>query len=545
MTGKAIRKGWSSPNARYKGVFGDSSGLYKVDKDKEKTFIARAINMPCIATDIDTGETKGIIEYEGVNGRGVLELDRNEYLNPESLIKYQNKGLDIMRDTATPITQHLRNQEEIAEHIYVHSKLGYGTHKDKEVYKLHKSIGVDSTYKGKYEIEPKGDYQRYLDMLDREVRGNPKLELILVCGLVPVVQARIAHLMGIETLQVHIKGQSSKGKTTAVKLAIASFACPDVKKTSLITTFNTTQNALIKQIEGLNGVPFAFDEISTATWSDFTRLIYNLTNGTDKARLTCESELRERATWLTLILFTGERSLLKSAKQNNGLKVRVIELEEDCWTSSATNADNILETINQNYGHLGMKFAEMVIQMKQEELVALVEEGMEEMRIKLQENGIGDDYTERRLKNFGLITATAGLVGKMLGKCFDIEGISKVLMNAERESIKTRTFDKVVIDHINEYVNRNIGKFIQKGNSLINQNVFWGTIDRKADYIEIAMMKTEFETMLRDGGFEDKNVVLKELKEGGYLDHDSDRNTRSRLMPTGTKLNVYVIKLPK
>ena len=42
-----------------------------------------------------------------------------------------------------------------------------------------------------------------------------------------------------------------------------------------------------------------------------------------------------------------------------------------------------------------------------------------------------------------------------------------------------------------------------------------------------------------------KNVVLKELKQNGYLNCESDRFTRSRKNSLGYTEDVYVIKLPK
>lgn len=59
------------------------------------------------------------------------------------------------------------------------------------------------------------------------------------------------------------------------------------------------------------------------------------------------------------------------------------------------------------------------------------------------------------------------------------------------------------------------------------------------------MNKISFEEMIKQGGYEDKNVVLRELKQNGYLNCESDRFTRSRKSPVGYTQEVYVIKLPK
>ena len=61
--------------------------------------------------------------------------------------------------------------------------------------------------------------------------------------------------------------------------------------------------------------------------------------------------------------------------------------------------------------------------------------------------------------------------------------------------------------------------------------------------MELEMTQSKFELMLKDGGFEDKNVVLRELKSKGILDCDRDRFTRKRMTDAG-KIPVIVIKLP-
>ena len=56
------------------------------------------------------------------------------------------------------------------------------------------------------------------------------------------------------------------------------------------------------------------------------------------------------------------------------------------------------------------------------------------------------------------------------------------------------------------------------------------------------MNKISFEQMINQGGYEDKNVVLKELKDAGYLNCEKDRSRKNSF---GCSEEVYVIKLPK
>lgn len=57
------------------------------------------------------------------------------------------------------------------------------------------------------------------------------------------------------------------------------------------------------------------------------------------------------------------------------------------------------------------------------------------------------------------------------------------------------------------------------------------------------MLPIKFKEMLKQGGFEDESVVLKELKRNGLLNCEKDRYTRKRRTPTGISTEVYVINI--
>ena len=72
-----------------------------------------------------------------------------------------------------------------------------------------------------------------------------------------------------------------------------------------------------------------------------------------------------------------------------------------------------------------------------------------------------------------------------------------------------------------------------------------GKITEKEDYTELQMEQLSFELMIKEGGYEDRKIVLKELKKAGFLDCEKDRLTRSRKNSVGVDTEYVVIKLPK
>lgn len=508
----------------------------------EKVKVADLIDIVAIQQNIDNGTYKALIKYSSFLGMKEIIIPREDYLNKNNLIKYQSKGLDITHENVNLLTQYLREQEKKCLVKNVHTSLGFSNYQGKIIYKLAECIGIKSKYEGIYDIQPVGDKSQYIKMLEKEVFGNIALEFIVIVSLSSILIGYIGEELGLDSMILHILGNSTTGKSTALKLAISLFGYPDVKKNGLFGTYNGTNNALIKKLTGLRGVPFALDEISMSYTQNFTNFIYGLSNGTDKDRLNKDSELKERETWLTTILSNGEKSLIGSANKNAGVQIRVMEVSNVNWTNDAENAENINRVILQNYGHIGFEFAKYIMNIEKAKLIEGFKISKEEIYSLLEEKLIADSMMLRRCNKFGVIIQVAYLFQDMMGITLNVEGIKKMIVDIECESIKNRNFKESAIDYIKQYISKYKGKF--EGESA-NSTENLGKIIQKEKCVEIQMNKISFEHMIKQGGYEDKNIVLKELKEAGYLNCEKDRYTRCRKNSLGYSEDFFVIKLEK
>lgn len=377
-------------------------------------------------------------------------------------------------------------------------------------------------------------------MLKSEVIGNCELEFCLVSSLSAVILGYIGRDLSLDSLIIHLSGNSTTGKSTALKLAISLFGCPDSKKQGLYGTYNSTNNALLKKLANLNGVPYAIDEISMSSNTNFTDYIYALANGSDKERLNKESELKENKTWLTTILSNGERSLVGSANKNAGIAIRVIEANNFVWTKSSENSENINKIIMKNYGHIGLKFAEYVLKLGKEKIIKEFEERKKEMKQFLKDKDAIDSMSDRRCSKYAILLQTAYLFQDMIDLSLNIDGIMGMLLKIEKESIRNRNFQQSAIDYIKQYVSKYKNRFADGTNK---PSDILGKILNKNGQVEVQMNKISFTQMIREGGFEESLVVLKELKKGGYLNCEKDRFTRTRKGDLGYNEEFYVIKL--
>lgn len=413
----------------------------------------------------------------------------------------------------------------------------------KTIYKLHEAIGLNSTHVGTCEVKPKGSYDKYIDMINNHIVGNPELEFALSSGVSSILLGYIGEDLGLDSNIIHLVGNSTTGKSTALKLAISAFGYPDIKKNGLYGTYNGTNNALIKKLGGLKGIPYALDEISMSDNNNFTKFIYSLANGADKERLNKDSELMEKESWLTTILSNGEKSITRSSNNNAGVQVRVIEAENFNWTKSPEHAESINHIILNNYGHLAIKFAEYLLARNKNELIENHKLEKSNLYYELSKKGVYDDMSMRRCSKFAIIIQTALILEEILDIELDIEGMVDMIIKIEIESIKYRNLQKSAIDFIKEYVERYRNKF--DGKSKSNSQEILGKITDKEDYTEIQMEQLSFELMIKEGGYEDRKIVLKELKKAGFLECERDRLTRSRNNSIGVLTDYIVIKLPK
>ena len=531
----------------FNNIYSKNNALYEMTS-KGEVWISRDCGISSIYENIDTGDIKANLYFDTPFGRRTQSVERHEYLTTSNLAKLQNKGLDVMPKNIVKVLEHLRNEEDRAPRVYRHSTIGFGKYDGKLIYKLDKCIGIDSKYDGQLDLEPKGSKEEWLDMFKNEVLGQIPLESIIVISLSAVLTGFIGEENGLDTTIVHLSGNSSTGKSTALKLATSLFGYPDVKNNGLFSTFNTTQNAMMNRLTGIVGVPVSFDEISMSQNIRFTSMVYQLANGEEKKRLTGEIEQRQSQSWLTTIMTNGEKSLCESTSNYAGVKVRVFEFELNQWTKDANNAQNINKVILNNYGHIGYKFAKYIMNKGKDYVQQKYEKNKKIMDKNLRKRRIVDQYTARRVNKLGLFLATAEIFEEMIDINLNRKKIAKLLLDLERESINNRNLDKSIIDYLSEYITANKSKFkIRNDNNVISNNKIdiIGRITYKDEFTEVEILESKFKAIIEEGGFKDSRVLLKELKKQGLLDAEGDRHYRKRKLNTDIPVKVNVIRLPK
>ena len=197
-------------------------------------------------------------------------------------------------------------------------------------------------------------------------QGNSRMVFALCCAMAgPVVQPA-----GIESGGFHFRGDSSVGKTTALKLAASVWGRP-----SFMQRWRTTDNALEAIAVQHNSCTLILDEFGQLDPRVAGECAYMLANEQEKGRATRSAQPRKRRAWRLLFLSSGEVSLsdhmAEAGKRTRaGMEVRMLDVPLDAGASMGgiellhghegpgALADALVGAAARHYGQAGRAWLE-------------------------------------------------------------------------------------------------------------------------------------------------------------------------------------------
>ncbi|KEO83564.1 DUF927 domain-containing protein [Tumebacillus flagellatus] len=500
--------------------------------------INQRINITGIKRNIDTDEILLEVTYDYLNTTYTRTVSRESLFSRSKSRELLNFGMDFFEHTAHDMHKYLSEQEKNCSPTYVHSNVGFGEFEGKTIYKHWKAHGLpslESLYQGPLNIKPLGKYKLWKALVKKEVLGNIPLELALLFGLSAPVASLIARHTGLEVLFVHLCGDSTQGKTTAIRLAVSPFGCPDSKNGGLVRTWDSTSNGLFAQLRGIHGLPLAFDEASMHE-GKFSNFVYKLASGQEKTRLNKESELKENGDWNGLVLSTAEHSLLAKSSKNNGVRMRLFEFQDITWTKSASNADNLKHGLLKNYGQAGPRFVRHLLSLEDETLLSKWNEYRKLIREKIANP---DHFVDRLADKFAIILVTAWFAREALRLDFNFDKILEMLLCQIQQNSTERDLGQRSYDYFRETVTQHHSKFTEHSHEQ------WGALIHKDGKLkQVLVLRPIMEKLLTEGGFENCQVILKSWASKKWLDCDHGKLTRKRtLRPKGSANRLYVVNI--
>lgn len=282
---------------------------------------------------------------------------RSTISNKNKIIELADRGIFVTSDTAAALVTYLgaclANNAEIIPIIQSVERLGWV---DGVFVPYDEALTLDNDGQGAElarAVHSKGTLQEWAEYIAPLRKQSLYLQIVLAAAFASVLIAKVGALPFV----LHLWGGTGTGKTVALKVAASIWGNPE----KYMLTLNGTTNALMGTAALLHNLPLLADELQTikidTNFQNYDKLIMQITEGKDRARLTQQSTLKEQKTWNNCFIFTGEEPITQS-NSGGGTKNRVIELQ--CKEQIISNGNAVVNFIDSHYGSAGRAFIEHI-----------------------------------------------------------------------------------------------------------------------------------------------------------------------------------------
>ena len=225
-------------------------------------------------------------------------------------------------------------------------------------------VTYQSEARGADEYTQRGTLAGWQQGIAAPAAGNPLLVLAISAAFAGPVLA----LVGVESGGLHLIGDSSTGKTTALQAAASVWGGDNFRR-----SWRTTANGLEGAAALFNDSLLALDEISECDPRDVGEVVYMLGNGRGKQRASRTGAARTVHRWRTSVISTGERSIATSMAEAGqrvkaGQAVRLLDITAQrtygAWDNLHEHqtgpafSDALKRAASANYGTAGRAFLE-------------------------------------------------------------------------------------------------------------------------------------------------------------------------------------------
>ncbi len=209
-----------------------------------------------------------------------------------------------------------------------------GNHQQERII-FQSAANTQSTFKQKGKLS---DWQEHIA---KPCAGNSRL----VFAISAAFASPLLEVTGMESGGVHFRGDSSTGKTTALRVASSVWGGVDY-----LQRWRATDNGLESLAAQHSDCLLVLDELSQVDPKSAGEVAYMLANGSGKVRSIRTGAMRDTATWRLLFLSSGEAGLtehmaLAGRKPKAGQEIRLLDIPAD-----AGKGFGIFDTLHDHIG---------------------------------------------------------------------------------------------------------------------------------------------------------------------------------------------------
>lgn len=399
------------------------------------------------------------------------------------------------------------------------------------------------------EFTRKGTLRNWRQQVAAKCQGNPMLVLAVSTALAgPLLKPAKMQTRGGAIL--HLMGDSSRGKSTAVQVAASVWGAPQ-----FVRTWRATGNGLEAAAAALNDTCMILDEIGECDPREIGGIVYMVGNGTGKSRAARTGGARKQAHWRLMALSNGEHTLsahmaIAGQRSKAGQEARMLDIpvtdrkhgvfdhlhdEKD----GRTFADTLMQAAALDYGHAGPAFIEKLL-AEDDDLPEFYGELCDKAEFRSH-----DSIEGRAAKWFALVAmagelaAHYGVTPWNAGEALDSAITAFDLWRAHRGPGQTE--DRQILDSIRRFINRHgdarfSAEHAGDGPPVRDRAGYWRDSEHGRLYLFHADALNEAAP-----GYGNRRI-LDALDTAGWLAERENRKRSIRITVAGDLKRVYAIR---
>lgn len=326
--------------------------------------------------DVLTGEAKRMVAWRTPAGWTMRAVARGMLMNAQKLIGLADLEAPVTSNTAAQLVGWFSEFEAENMHRFgaasAASRMGwiqsggvkgfllpdafYTADPDADGMELNPPAGQETLRDG---WKPAGTWEGWLDAIEPMREHAPMWIALYASAAAPLLE-----IVGCPSFVVDICGETTGGKTTALRVAASVWGRPSDNGVTAMYSWDSTKVYIERLCGFLCNLPVILDETKRAKNAQIVRdVIYDFANGQGRGRGNIEGT-RATTSWRTVLLSSGESAAVQFS-QDGGTRARVITvsgkpLGRDGLVGSRA-AEHITSGVVQNYGFLGRKVVQYLL----------------------------------------------------------------------------------------------------------------------------------------------------------------------------------------
>jgi uncharacterized protein (DUF927 family) len=381
-------------------------------------------------------------------------------------------------------------------------------------------------------FQAKGDIETWLDITDR-IKEFPSV----INGVYASLGSVISKILKVDSFIWEWSGDTSKGKTIALKMAASVWGKPTTEQGGIIKKWNVTPVNIERTASLLNNLPLFLDDTKDlARTNAVANLIYNLASGQGKGRGSTKGSQKTRY-WNNITISTGEQKITTFTK-DGGTAARVLPITGLPFGRADTETAQLVESIELDiqecYGVAGEVWIRYIQDNKKcwgdwKTLYLIASR-------QYSHQANGNSVVGRLAKYMGLINVAAYLFNDCFNKDYDY--LSIINISWQRIVEENAEVDRPLqaLKTVYSWMVANKHKF---------KNDHWadsyGTWNHEREWQEVYILPHILEELLSSKGYEPTSII-ESWNNRGWLITQKSRGLKKQKTIRGVKTDYIAIR---